>query len=345
MSFKTDERQRQASLKERLFSPAASLPGKYADGLPREFCLHENHATENLHPVFRAEALGYFRDRRIRWHDSKNGAPSNHLCCSQSSCVNFWFPFAHAPEELARVLRELGYDVCEMLTFDADTLPLDRRRRFTAFEWIGLRNYLGELRGSRVADDEGRSRGSRFTSLDFAFRFRRSDGRIQILAGEWKYTERYAVGRSLRYSKSGTDRLERIYGPHLARSDSQILKVPASESLFYDPFDQLMRQQLLCSAMEREHEMGAEVVSLMHVAPAANRELLNSVTSPDLGAFGSHVHEIWSALTKPERFKGVHMEDLLALVCSHAPDAGTADYLQLRYGGMAPTRPWRRRAP
>ena len=94
-----------------------------------------------------------------------------------------------------------------------------------------------------------------------------------------------------------------------------------------------MRQQLLCSAMERDREMGADVVSLLHVAPRANRDLLNRITSPGLGAFGNDIHGVWCTLTMPERFKGVYLEDLLLSVRKNAPNGETGDYLWHRYGG------------
>ena len=168
---------------------------------------------------------------------------------------------------------------------------------------------------------------------DFAIRFRRGDGRIQILAGEWKYTEAYA-SKSKRHTHK-TDRLDDIYRPHLQHPDCQIVTGAVElDALFFDPFDQLMRQQLLCSAMEREREMGADVVSLLHIAPKANGELLDVVTSPRLRGIGNDVHGIWSRLTSPDRFRGVHVEDLLPAVCSNAPTQDTAAYLQRRFGGM-----------
>ena len=334
MSFRDREKSRLVPIKDRLFSAPACRPGQYRKKR-YAFCLHEAHGSENLYAKIRPAALQYFRDRRIPWHDGKDGNPSNHLCCSQSCCVNIWFPFVYAPRELAEVLRGLGYDVAEMLPIYSDALPSDEQP-FVAFEWIGEKNYLGELRGGHVALDDGRSRGARFTSLDFLFRFRRGDGRIQIVAGEWKYSEYYANRVNLRYSKSGTDRF-RIYGPHITREGSQITAKAPAEALFFDPFDQMMRQQLLCSAMEREGEMGADVVSLLHVAPKANRDLMKRVTSPGLATFGSDVHTIWDALTSADRFKGLFLEDLLPVVCANAPAKypKIAEYLDLRYGQIA----------
>ena len=333
MTFRDREKKRLEPLKARLFTERACRPGVYG-GARRPFCLYEDFAEENLHAGIRNAALAYFAEREIGWHDGKGDLPSNHLCCSQSCCVNFWFPFVQAPQQLAVVLRDLGYDVAEMLPFEADRPLADGSRPYVAFEWVGQQNYLGELRRSKVAPDEGRTRGARFTSLDFCFRFRRSDGHVQIVAGEWKYTECYRKGANLQVSQSGTDRLNVIYGHHFGLPGCQILKKAPVEALFFDPFDQLMRQQLLCSAMERHQEMGADIVSLLHVAPAANKELMNRVTSRQLTRFGSNLHDIWTTLVVEERFKGVAVEALLPLICANTPTPDTREYLELRYGGM-----------
>ena len=334
VAFRDREKRRLVPLKPMLFSELACSDGMYRKAR-REFCLHEDFSEENLEAGIREAALAYFEDRSIGWHDGKGNGPSNHLCCSQSCCVNFWFPFVQAPNQLGAVLRGLGYDVKEMLKIDADCAMRDGAAPYVAFEWIGNRNYLGERMRGKEATDDGRTRGANFTSLDFCLRFRRSDGRIQVVAGEWKYTENYAKGADLRYSRSKTDRLDCIYREHLEKPDCQIADEVPLESLFFDPFDQLMRQQLLCTAMERSGEMNADVVTLFHVAPRANRELMQKVTSEALEPFGSDIHAIWTALTRPDRFKGVATEDLLPLVCANAPTSQTSDYLQIRYGGMA----------
>ena len=320
-------------MKPQLFTSEACEPGIYRKK-PRNFCLRNDRAKENLHATIRDKALLYFKERGIGWHDGVGNGTSNHPCSSQCCCVNFWFPFSHAPGQLASVLRGLGYDVAEMLPFELDRTPADDTCPYVAFEWIGERNYLQEHARGKVARDGERTRGANFTSLDFAFRFRRSDGRIQIVAGEWKYTEYYTIGRCLRFSRSGTDRLD-IYRSSLEDPGCQItLGRLRPEALFFDPFDQLMRQQLLCSSMERHREMGADIVSLLHVAPAANRQLMGRVTSPTLQSSGSDIHKIWGKLVKSGRFFGTHVEDLLPLACRYAPDSEWAAYMKLRYGGM-----------
>ena len=335
MGFRDREKNRLALLKADLFTEKAREWGNYGRR-KYEFCLSDDRAQENLHGSIRDEAVRYFRERGIKWHRGIGGGPSNHLCCSQSCCVNFWMPFMHAPDQLALVLRGLGYDVAEVLPFSSDRASTRNTPGYVAFEWIGERNYLGERVRGTVTGDDGRTRGAGFTSLDLGFRFRRSDGGIEILLGEWKYTEKYAAGVDLRFSKSKrrTDRLA-IYRPSLEAEGCQIVlgDVPP-EALFFDPFDQLMRQQLLCSAMERHREMGAKVVSLMHIAPAANRELVSRITSPGLRSAGSDIHAIWNSLVGHGRFRGFHVEEVLGLVCEHAPDRDWARYMSRRYGGM-----------
>ena len=256
MGFRDREKRRLVPLKPELFSAEAQEPGTYK-GKRYDFCLRDDRACENLYAGIRDDALSYFGERSIRWHDGSKDGPSNHLCCSQSFCVNFWFAFCDAPEPLAAVLRGLGYDAVQMLPFELDRIAGDDRSRYVSFEWIGARNYLRERAGGRVARDEERTRGQGFTSLDFAFRFRRSDGLIQIVAGEWKYTENYANGNDIRISRYGTDRLD-IYRPSLDAPGCQIaLNGASKEALFFDPFDQLMRQQLLCSAMGARRRDGS----------------------------------------------------------------------------------------
>jgi hypothetical protein len=343
--FATREKTRLVRLKSQLVCASAVAPGSYGKAQRQhDVCLSFANRAENLFSGYRAEAVQYFTRRRIKWHSLP------HLLCSQTSCVNFWFSFMHEPESLTKVLLALGYPVKELLPFELDSLNGMRQlgwkldstaadeteSAFLAFEWIGAKNYLHEIRGGHTAGDASRTRGQRFTSVDVAVRFLRTDGTIQIVLIEWKYTERYRVGKSLRYSKSKTDRLDRIYRVSLDKPDSQIvLNGTAPELLFFDPFDQMMRHQLLASAMEREHEMGADIVSYLHIAPRANGEFLNRITSPALGGRGANVHDVWATLVKPERFKSIYTEDLLPIVTGHAPCNEWAEYLRLRFGGLA----------
>lgn len=337
MTFRDREKARLIPLKAELFSKKACAAGIYR-GKTYDFCLHHSCSQENLHDSICKAACNYFSDRGIGWHDgiSLEGSPgpSNHLCCSQSVAVNSWFPFASEPEKLKLVLCQLDYKVKRVLPLCGDYPAIDGEGLFIGFEWIGLHNYLGELKLGKIANCWDRTRGANFTSADFVFRFLREDGRTQIVLGEWKYTEEYAAGKSIRIAKSGKDRLE-IYGPHLKLKDSPIQKGIRADDLFYDPFDQLMRLQLLAKAMERNHEMGADVVTVMHIAPRANTELVERITSPKLASHGTTVHEVWnSLLTDKESFKGLYFEDFLPVIAGHAPNKAWAKWMNLRYGGM-----------
>ncbi len=320
-----------------LFGQDADGGGDYA-GSARAFCLPVDVSSRNLHQSLRADALSYFESRAIHWHDGvENGRrPSNHMCCSQSACVNAWFAFRQDRDALRHILVDLGYPVQEVLPFAPDVAGRDHERDFVAFEWVGLRNYLKERTRGQVAPDDGRSRGQGFTSADFAFRFLRDDGRTQIVLGEWKYTEEYVSKGNMQFSnsKSKTDRLG-IYAEYLRAADSPIrLGSVGAEALFFDPFDQLMRLQLLAHQMELAHELNADIVSVLHIAPRANRELAK-VTSPSLAAFGADPHAIWSRVVGDDHFLGCDFEDLLPVLCRAAPLPAWADWMTLRYGGMS----------
>jgi hypothetical protein len=118
--------------------------------------------------------------------------------------------------------------------------------QFVAFEWIGERYYLGE----RIARGEKRTRGANCTSADAAVLFEQTDGKRQLVLIEWKYTESYP-SRAIRFSARGTDRAV-IYRRFYEAADCPIDRslVAHFDDLFYEPFYQLMRQQLLAREME-----------------------------------------------------------------------------------------------
>ena len=268
-SFRDDEKLRQNSVASQLFSAdAARLQGKYS-GRPRPFCLPEVHSAENLHESLRQSAIDYFDKRAIKWHDGirisglSQEQPSNHLCCSQSFCVNSLFPFRSDKAATTALLKALGYaDVDEALPIVDDHGEGDG---YVAFEWIGRKNYLGEGRGGKPTPDEQRTRGANSTSADFLLRYRTLKNTSHVVVGEWKYTEMYSLNTNIRWSAGGTDRLA-TYGPHLGRSGLLQKTGILSEALFFEPFYQLMRLQLLAFEMKRARELDADTVSVLHVA-------------------------------------------------------------------------------
>jgi hypothetical protein len=297
--FLKSEKTRQASFRtgSPYFSDAARADGIYK-GKAYPFCLPREHAEENLFPGIRESALAYFAAQRIKWHDGQGGKASNHLCTSQVCCVNFLFPFADEPRALAEVLRPAFPDIREMLPIESG--------RYVACEWIGQENYLSE----KIHRGDSRTRGANFTSADSAVMFERTDGKRQIGLIEWKYTESYG-GMFLKTAKNGTDRTA-IYNEIFERDDCPIDKslLPSFDALFYEPFYQFMRQQFLAHEMERAHELGADQVSVLHIAPGRNSEF-QKVTSPQLRALSDTATGVWKRLVRPAgRFVSISTEQL-----------------------------------
>jgi hypothetical protein len=320
--FLESEKRQQAKFKTSspYFSDEARADGIYK-GKARPFCLPLEHAEENLFPGIRQGAPAYFASQSIKWHDGQSGKPSNHLCDSQVCCINFLFPFANQPRALAEVLRPVFPAIREML-------PIENEQ-YIACEWIGQKNYLGE----KTLRNGSRTRGANFTSADAAVMFERTDGKRQIVLIEWKYTESYG-GTSLTIAKSGTDRTI-IYKPLFKRDDCPINKdlLPDFDSLFYEPFYQFMRQQLLAHEMERAQELGANTVSVLHIAPARNKDF-RKVTSPKLETLGETATSVWEKLARPRgRFISVSTEELFGkLSVDQLPDMQAwLEYVRMRY--------------
>ena len=302
------------------FSEAARLDGLYK-GKPRPFCLSLDCAEENLFPEIRGPALTYFAAHSIKWHDGRNGKPSNHLCDSQVCCVNFLFPFAVKPHALAKVLRAIFPNLRAMLPVEDE--------HYVAFEWIGQENYLGE----KLPRSGKRTRGAHCTSADAAVLFERNDGKRQMVLIEWKYTESYG-SVSLKVARSGTDRTE-IYRPLYLRDDCPLNKdlLPSFDSLFYEPFYQFMRQQLLAHEMEKAHELGADIVSVLHIAPARNTDF-HRITSPELEKLGETATDVWTKFVRIKgRFISVSTERLFGnLSVEQVPEMQTwIEYISKRY--------------
>ena len=303
------------------FTESARPDGRYR-GKPWPFCLPVDHADENLFREIRAGAQAYFKRKRIKWHDGRNSRPSNHLCSSQVQCVNFLYPFADKPDALVSLLSPIFPDA-------ESIVPMEGEGRLVSFEWIGHCNYLGES----VRRNSTRTRGANFTSADAAVMFLRQDGRRQIVLIEWKYTESY--NRTwLGISERGTDRRE-VYR-HLYDSPSCPLdktKVSDYSDLFYEPFYQLLRQQMLAHEMELAQELGCDLVTMLHVAPVDNRDF-HKVTSPGLQPLGDSSIEVWKGLqNQPGRFISVSTEMLFGdfPVDAHPGHADWWRYISARY--------------
>lgn len=342
-TFRDREKERYKRLKAGLFSSAAQKDGTYR-GRSRNFCLADDRSAENLHITIREPAIEYFKVRNIPWHDGLKGRrlPSNHLCCSQSCCINFLFPMATDSELIANVFRCFYPDLVEPLPIDKD-LPLSGGFfPYMTFEWIGSKNadgkyidYLTEHRNKRGQP----TRGANYTSADFTFRFARRDGKTHLVLGEWKYTEYY--GSKDLGTPTDTDRKpevrKRTYWPSFNRENG-VFKVREENlysALFFEPFYQLMRLQLLAQEMELNHEMGADIVSVLHISPQVNREFRDIINSPGLANrfLNKGVMEVWRGLVSEDKFMSISVEDVLnGIVHAGAGEQDWIAYLVKRYG-------------
>ncbi len=267
----------------------------------RSYCLPRERSSENLFSNIRESSIDYFTEYDVKWHDGIDKKPSNHLCDSMVCCVNFLFPLAEKPLAMKELFRPLFPDIEEMLPMEKDGL-------FLALEWIGEKDYLGEKKSKHGK----RTRGANCTSADAAVMFQRQDKKKQIVLIEWKYTESYSP-TFMKVAKSGTDR-SKIYEHLFQREDFPLNKelLPSFDSLFYEPFYQFMRQQALAHEMEMARELDADIVSLLHIAPAMNKEF-QRVTSPPLADKGETVTQIWKDLQRiPDRFHSISTEEMFS---------------------------------
>jgi restriction endonuclease-like protein len=315
MSFAERETERVYRLRSQLFDVAAYPPPQDRDHLPPD-C-----AEQNVYHGFRREAAAFFDDRQISRHAR---GWDNSVTSSQVACVNFLFPGVKDPDVLLRCFKARFPSAKEFLPITADVPLSDGTFPYVSFEWIGAKNYLNE--------PGLRSRGQFVTNADAILRFRARNGAIHVVLIEWKYRECYTT-RCTQYSKHHTDRLS-IYAPHVRAGCQLTLRSADLADLLFDPFDQLMRLQLLASAMEREHEMEADTVSVLLIAPCANRELHDNITASNLRHFGASVPAVWSRLVQPGRFRCHPVEKLVKSVEGCSAHKGWARYLLLRYGGM-----------
>lgn len=273
----------------------AKLPAPYIgqDGRARpvlsDFCLPPEFAYYNLLPEVRDPALALFSDLSIPWHAGVGEGPSNHLVSSQVQCVN---ALAQMVTDPARLVRAFGG-----LLGTAEVLEIEPGRYLT-FEYIGLRDFFGEVpHGTRI-------RGAHCTSLDAAFLHRTVEGVVELVLVEWKYTESYRV----RPPEPARDKIRfGRYGAAVADPSGPVhADVLPFDLLLDEPFYQLVRQQLLADALEKDGAEGATRVRVVHVLPVGNDAYRQSLAHPEHRAVGESVSEVWRKLLRSaDRFVSV----------------------------------------
>lgn len=339
--FLKSEKTRQSKLKKDFLSLSACINGscidRYGKIVHPHFCINDNLTEENIFKYFRDEAISYFSTRGIKWHrsskiDLPENKPDNHLCCSQSFCINSLFYFINKPEDLNNLLNQLGYKSKEILSFDVDKPHEDNNYKYVCFEWFGEKNYLCEMRDGKILEDNKRVRGEGCTNADFAIRFMDIDNKVNIILGEWKYTEAYDERHAMKL-KSKIYRHEKIYSKSLENS-IYASKSPTGNILdIYDePLYQLMRLQLLAQQMQIHKEMGAEKVTVLLIVPMSNLGYKESFYTSNMNKFKSvGVMDLWSSVINSKYFKYLYLEDLFNVINNCIPLNSWKEYLNVRY--------------
>lgn len=332
-SFRTHEHARQSTWCRHRW--AADLrPGSSHVLVPQAF-------ARNLAPQCREAIVQHFAGTRsdpqseIAWHRDAGNALS-----SQVACINFLGPLMADPGLLSLVVgAALGCPPPQMLPVAPSGTNSGSPGGLVDFEWTGRADHLGEWPKS------GRPvRGAHVTSADAVVRFATEDGPCTVLI-EWKYTERY--GQPLADNPRGGNHTRRArYGGRLIAPDGPLradLGVTIDD-LFWEPFYQMARQQMLAFRMQRAAEDGAHRVICLHLSPAGNTAL-HAVTAPALRRFGTDAFEVFRGLlTDPSSFRATTIEAAFAPALAAAaaqpadsPAGRWARYLHDRYGvGTAP---------
>lgn len=289
-----------------------SAPYINKKGMPSQrdydFCLPSKFAEHSLLPEVRAPVLALFAELGIPWHDGVAGGPSNHLVSSQVQCAN---ALGAMVNDSARVRHAFG-DVLRT----SEVLEIEPER-FLTFEYIGPTDYFGEApRGERT-------RGAHCTSVDAAFLHRTTDGAVELILIEWKYTESYRARRP----QPAKDRTRwSRYGSALSAEAGPVRgELIAFDALLQEPLYQLMRQQLLAFELEKSGAHGADRVRVVHVSPRMNVAFQASV-QPAAKELGQTVGEAWQRLLRHhDRFVSFDS----AVFCD--PLITSAEYVE-RYG-------------
>jgi hypothetical protein len=306
MAFRESEVLRVAAVSPLVF-------GYETDGV----MLPPGKGRDSLHFSMREQALGYFQHKEIGWwrykpvDDGEPAGPTRLLRSSQVACVNHLM--------LARLDRQIALAVVQSVMPDAVDVELIDGG-FVAFEWIGEKADIGET--------GARTRGANRTNLDAVLIARRPTGKRVGLVIEWKHTETY-TSTSHAVSSGRTDRVAR-YAKRLLDPAGPIdsRKLADLRDLFHDPFLQLARQALLAWRLAEDDGLFDDWVHL-HVIPPANRQLIYTVTAPNLT--GATMPDAFAGvLRKPSQYRHVSPTQLLSLVPACAGEGWRA-WLAARY--------------
>lgn len=302
MTFREDERRRVIEIRDELFrDPGGGVYRK----LEREFVLSDSML--NLWDGIREDALNYFRRNQIVWWGGVGNQPTGHLLSSQIACLNHLYFVRQRKDIATAILRNIRSEIEEAMVVDDG---------FVEFEVVGGQNYLGE---------KSHTRGANTTSIDAVMVGMKPNGKNILVMIEWKYTEDYRPEN--KYIPARAE----IYDQLLVDQDCPIHS-QSFESLYFEPFYQLMRQTLLGWKMVQSCEYNCDEYIHLHVIPSKNKELKERVTSPDL--VGETMSEAWqNVLREPERYQVISPEEFLLPVSGCLDTSAIFSYLARRYWG------------
>ncbi len=267
MSYRENERRKALKIRDELLRD----PG---DGVffskKREFVLQD--PSLNLWAGIRTDAIKYFDKNNISWWmgEDKN-EPTGHLLSSQVACINHLYFVRQRKDVATEILKNISNKIEEAVVVDDG---------YVEFEAIGEKNYLNE---------KSHTRGANCTSVDAIMVGKKKNGKNILVLIEWKYTEEY------REENKYIPERYNIYDKLLSEPQCPIVATDF-ESLYYEPFYQLMRQTLLGWKMVQAKEYQCDEYIHLHIIPEKNNELKGRVTSPKLT--GSNMSGAWRNLLK-----------------------------------------------
>ncbi len=274
------------------------------DGRPYEFVLEQ--AELNLWEGIRDDALDYFQRHKILCSKGEQEyIPTGHLFSSQVACVNHLFFVRQRKDIATEILKNVSEKVEAAETVDDG---------YVEFEVIGSDNPL---------EERSQTRGANCTSVDALMVGSKGNGKNILFLIEWKYTEEYSTKNKYipaRYQ---------IYDKLLGEPECPI-KTTDYESLYYEPFYQLMRQTLLGWKMVQAGEYECDEYLHIHVIPNENRELRERITSPKLS--GEDMSGAWkNVLKNPDSYKVISPEDFIRPAIACRGTNAMLAYLDRRY--------------
>jgi hypothetical protein len=270
-------------------------------------------------------------------HDIAFHAESLNLRSSQACCLNFLYYLRQNLEQASEVLRGWFPELLRVTSIE--------------FEYTGpeaATTWLGEPPGGK--------RGMNRTSVDAAIWWADGQKKPRLTLVEWKYTET-SFGKCGGYTSHGnSDRWRcreldvssiapkkdcylhqgdrptnrRHYWEHMEEAGIHYSVFEKPGCPFRNPLYQLMRQQLLAHWLETKTD------NTVHVAVACFKDNEELMRPPSyLEHLGHDLPTAWRAfLDEPQRFRVLHVEDLMAH-CDYLSSVATSpwrEYLRERYG-------------